>query len=535
MAATPLFLATDVGLAAASVATPTGPFVEIVAFKIGSAYGYSPSRSDTGLNGATLYSGVPISYQNIGDNTINIILQIPPEAGPFDFGEVGVYLPNDVMFGKAVFDTLQTKFSSLGTNLLSTYTFNCLIKLEQSTAIFQITTASGIPPAIWDVYAWSDVYPPGVSANPDTPAILIHELDVLNNSTLLHKANDDKWTLGTNYARYGERAVVSGTTSSVQFAQSQFPASPVNSVNNQFVLEFSDGFYRSVSSVVVAGSNYQFNLNPAPLLSLPTAGDIVMLHNNNGYSFTALTDVPLATQTIQGIAEFSHGLQIVSPGIIAVNGLNHDAPNTGRLLTSSDDLNTATLASGIYTVTGGQGYPGNYPPIGALPGVIHNSNTQSVSGNGSIVQTWYPTGTGGGDGSGTGGQPVYFRTLISAGSWSAWFPFTMPGKVGTGGTRTAIFSGLVQNYSYTNPHTSPGFYSFAISSLSSSGGNTSTNAIQGDLYINGLGITLLDDHSGNGSHADTVCCVAYPGESMYINTTTYFGYPCYLNVTETLI
>lgn len=136
------FIITDVGLAHASVATPTGPYVEIVGFKIGSGYGYTPLPADTGLTGTLLYEGDVFDYANIDAHTINIICKLPADAGPFDFGEIAIYLADGTMFAKAVYTTPQSKFTSLGTNVLSTYTFNCLLRLEQSVAVFNVGSST---------------------------------------------------------------------------------------------------------------------------------------------------------------------------------------------------------------------------------------------------------------------------------------------------------------------------------------------------------------------------------------------------------
>src|ERR1700688_1459289 len=164
MAGTPSFVVTNSGLAAASGATPTGPWISLVSFQVGAGYGYTPLPTHTGLDGALLFEGPPTSYQKVGGNTIDILCEIPPNAGPFQFGEIALFLPGNVMFAKAVFQTPHTKFSALGSNVVSSYELHCLLTLAQGTAIFQVSTT--VPITLLQVYNWSDVYPPSVSANP---------------------------------------------------------------------------------------------------------------------------------------------------------------------------------------------------------------------------------------------------------------------------------------------------------------------------------------------------------------------------------
>lgn len=146
MAASNLII-TNVGLATANAATPEGPWVHITGFRIGSAYGYDPAKIpfDTDLDGNLLYSGVPLSYTPMSDGSIVILVRIPAEAGPWEWGEIGLYNSADggvteTLFAKAVFDEPVMKYSSLGTNVASSSTFRCRLKLDQASAIFKVDT-----------------------------------------------------------------------------------------------------------------------------------------------------------------------------------------------------------------------------------------------------------------------------------------------------------------------------------------------------------------------------------------------------------
>lgn len=294
--ATPVLLVTNAGLAAASVATPQGPYIHITSFKIGSGYGYTPQPTDVDINGNLLYQGAPTAYQNVGNNTINIICTIPPDAGPWDFGEVGLFLDSGVMFAKAVFAKPQSKFSSLGTNVASAYVLNCLLKLQQSTAVFQISTIQG-PPQVLDIYQWSDVAPPALMASPLTPLLAVHELTANGDATILERANSSQWSVGSvSYRRYsGNRStkpydflfpVANSSNSWVEIAANVLHPGDLNISNRGFLLRTADGYFRSVNNVQVSGSNYRFNLNVSndgtynnfPLPNIPQIGSSVSLY-----------------------------------------------------------------------------------------------------------------------------------------------------------------------------------------------------------------------------------------------------------------
>lgn len=434
----------------ASVATPEGPWIHITSFEVGSAYGYDPQRTDAGLNGNLLFTGVPTSYEYIGNNTLNIICEIPVDAGPFQFGEVALYLDGGTMFAKGVFDEPQTKYSSLGTNVVSSYTFNCLLKLQQSVAVFQIDTINA-PPTVLDIYQWSDVYPPGVSANPDVPLYVVRELSPTGDSSLLQNSSDSFWTLGTTYFQVNNAAAVANSSTTwVEFSAFLFSAAALASVNRQWVLETPDGFFRSVSGVVTSGANYRFNLNVSndgtynniPLLNAPPVGSNCRLYSSTQTGLSiyysqiidpppATPSPPLATVGTPGLAYGGSGLMMPQPGVITAAGLLQGPPDggttagTGRRLTSADDLNNTALNSGLYvTSVGATGLPANWPAPG-WDGILQ------VVNYGTITQTYYPEGMGGASGTGVGGYPIYYRSYDNTQqAWSAWFPVSMPGKQG---------------------------------------------------------------------------------------------------------
>lgn len=274
---TPQLIITTAGMAAATVAKPTGPFIEIVSFKIGSAFGYMPTPSDTDINGELLFQGAPLTYKYVGDNTLDIVCRLPADSGPFQFGEVALFLPGDVMFAKAAFADLQIKYSSLGTNVLSTYTFNCLLKLAQAVAVFKISTVCK-PPDIWEVDFWSDVYPPMLSANPDIPSILVHELDANGNASLITRASDTQWSMAGNYKMVLQATVIGSSTTYVDFAQAEVVNVNPTTLSHEYVLATDDGYMRACSAVAYSGPNIRFTFTE-PLVDAPPVGSKVIVNS----------------------------------------------------------------------------------------------------------------------------------------------------------------------------------------------------------------------------------------------------------------
>lgn len=341
--ATPLLVTTKVGLAAASTATPTGPWIHITSFKIGSAYGYDPQKipDDTNLDGDILYTGTPSQYKNSGDGYIDIILRIPADAGPFEFGEVGIFNTDDAgeehLFAKAVFDTPQIKYSSLGTNVASSFTFHALIKLEQSIAVFKIDTI--LEHELIEVDKWSEVLLPYMTASPDSALMLVRELDTYGSSSLLHYSvpKEEKWTIGTNYYPIISSKVKNATANSIRIAAADVrPEYFVDVKNRKFVIEIGNRLdpYRSCSNLVLQGSDAVFTINPDSFNDFPKPNDPVTVYENRRTVLVASTtrlgevkvgenlkvdsagtlSVPIATNTTLGVVKAGEGIEISPSG-----------------------------------------------------------------------------------------------------------------------------------------------------------------------------------------------------------------------------
>lgn len=467
---TPLMLITNVGLAAASTALPQGPYIHIIKFEIGSAYGYTPDVNQTQLQGSILYGGdpnpanwaKPSDYVSIGNNTLNIILEIPPEAGPWEFGEVGIFAAdsngNPYLFAVAVFETPQTKFSSLGTNVVSSYQLNCLLKLQQSTAIFQIDS-SNQNPDVYDIYQWSDVYPPSLSANPDIPSYNVREVNSRGKGSMLLTTSDSTRTLvyGAyeeiwSYPDVGNFIVQAASANYIQVTKAQMGTARIDVLaganpNRAWLVQTQAGFWRSVSSVVASGNNYQLNLNVTndgtysnyPLPVVPQIGEVVHIYTDYLEGRDILygqiinpPSIPLASPGTPGLAYGDSGTYMPGGGKIEVFGmLQNPSTNSGRQLTAADNLNNIGLASGVYWVGGSNGYPANVPFNLQANIYQHNIGDGLTAANGSdITQIWYPWNQAGGALSGVGGLPPYWRQGYSNGAnWTNWMSFAVPGRL----------------------------------------------------------------------------------------------------------
>lgn len=240
---------TDAGLAAASIASPTGPWVNLVKFSVGSGSGYTPDKTTDKLQGTTLYENAITGYMNVPPKTLQLQCVLPPSAGPFEFGELAIWMPDGVLFCILVFPTLQIKTSSLTTNVASQFTFNVLINLSQGTAIFQIT--SELLERVQVLGKWSDVLPRSQMADQNALELIVTELDTYNNSSLLHLSSDSKWTLGTNYKRIASTSINNASLTTVDISSTLATADPIG--NGWVVQTDQSGFAFELNGITVAG------------------------------------------------------------------------------------------------------------------------------------------------------------------------------------------------------------------------------------------------------------------------------------------
>lgn len=190
------FKVTDAGTALSADAAAHGIKVTLSSFKLGAGVGYVPDGTDTGLRGATLFTGSITSFSTSPDGALIATLVLNPDIGPFAFGEIGIYTDTGVLFASAALPNLQYKYSSLSSSVNSSIRLNCYLKVAQGPAIFQLPGAVGAE--FYYVNTWAQVVPRASLANPDTIGLIVTELASGGiQPMLLYSATDPTgWTLG---------------------------------------------------------------------------------------------------------------------------------------------------------------------------------------------------------------------------------------------------------------------------------------------------------------------------------------------------
>jgi len=110
---------TNVGITAINNASTGGPRINVTQFRVGSAFGYTPTTNMTTLQGTSLYTGPITNYTVLPGDMVEYECILDQAVGPFNFGEIGLYLDTGELFSLTSLTQLRFKSAqNLGTNEL---------------------------------------------------------------------------------------------------------------------------------------------------------------------------------------------------------------------------------------------------------------------------------------------------------------------------------------------------------------------------------------------------------------------------------
>jgi hypothetical protein len=268
------FVITSVGNAAASAASPTGPWVNIVEFRIGTDYATPADVFDTDLKGGTLYSAPPSSYSRLDTDTIGIRCELPANVGPFEFGEIGLYMPDGVLFARASFGKPQQKLVGTVAGIPNTWRFTAVLKFTQAPALFMINTSS--QNQLLEVADFSLLSAP--SLMPGSPnAAIVHEPTPWGESPMLWKSNSNRWSIG-KHSLLTIDTITESTTTTIRSAAFSTLGS---ALTRQYLIQFQNGDIRAVLGFI--GDEAQLSY---PTVERPV-GEAIEIFKADSPSFSA--------------------------------------------------------------------------------------------------------------------------------------------------------------------------------------------------------------------------------------------------------
>ena len=191
------FVVTDAGLSAAQRARANGYQISLTQFKVGSAYNYNPSSSDTSLHGTELHTGGISGFAIIDPNTVQYTCIMDQDVGTFSYGEIGLYLEDGTLFALAAQPRVTEKLRGGPSSAGNKVAIEAQLKLTQAEAIFNFDVLQLANAKLLELKSVAQLKPPVIS---DTNAYLTHSRDGANSTIMAYKSDDFEWSF-PNYRR----------------------------------------------------------------------------------------------------------------------------------------------------------------------------------------------------------------------------------------------------------------------------------------------------------------------------------------------
>lgn len=296
MAVLPYFKITQAGLDAIN-GVPGGPELKIGAFRIGSAHGYEPDVTDTALRGIVLYEGTPVAMNRLPLGMLDIIVQLPAEVGPFNFGEVGLYLTDGTLFALAAYQNLQEKHNQLVNGIGNIWVIHCLLEFTAVPITFSLENKSGL--LMMEVEHTGQVTGPILMLN-NPNNMIIHEETHNSSMIVVLRDNDYRW-FPSGYEIYAEVTI----SASDPFSVSAAIFTTITSYNpRSFLVQDPYGNLRVIDSISGSTATYTYEgrtLDPgdkiliySPLSNVnvaPPSASWLHVVNYNGFDGNVTADL----------------------------------------------------------------------------------------------------------------------------------------------------------------------------------------------------------------------------------------------------
>lgn len=268
------FLVTNAGMTDMLKAQEMGLKLKITKFTLGDSFGYHPSATDVAMHGNKIYEGEPQRERYLTESTKLIVLQVPPEAGPFTFGEVALWTETNTLFALCTFANPIEKFSSLETDVSSMVTFNLILTIDNGVAHITIDYEEN-PQNVNEIETtdrWALVNSPNsMLFTPITQELVVSESSANGNTTLLVRDYEkDRWNVASEYEYIGVVTPTASTDTSITIDQSLLKSRFLNTTEPKYyLLQFDGNTFRQVTTARLEGSEIKLSWTEPVALKSP--------------------------------------------------------------------------------------------------------------------------------------------------------------------------------------------------------------------------------------------------------------------------
>ncbi|QDH83713.1 tail fiber protein [Achromobacter phage Motura] len=338
----------------AALAAGTGPIL-LTSFTLGSASGYIPQPTDTNIHGTAIYSGVPSSPIEVDPNTIKYSMYLDYNLGPFDFGEVGLYMQNGDLFALGAADVPIHKEPIAGT-LGNSIQIDAYLSMTDSNYTMWFDTQDTANPWRMGVFGSVDRLPRSKDATPN--AYIISGASSGQSAFIAYTDRNGLWNFDAYQYSTGttEYTITAVTPTSVTIDISQYSPDVAVGYFGQRILQFTTGqaysFCRYVQSIGTSPTTATLTF-ATPMALLPIVGDKFRLFSRNPNSNSNL-ELPIATTTELGAIIVGDGLAVDATGLTSVDTATIPG---GVVISVNDkqgvvDLTAADIPGTVRTVNG---------------------------------------------------------------------------------------------------------------------------------------------------------------------------------------
>lgn len=246
---------TDIGTNAAIAVMEGGYKLSVATFKLGDAFGYTPLQSDTALHGATVYTAAITEIIKTNPKEVTFKVVLGSNVGPFNYGEIGLYLATGELFALVTLDTLRSKQATTGADKGDTFRINIPITLDNVLESIEFTEVSVVQTELAEVES-VNALPEANSAPANT--YLITNTHQKRRTVAVSAALNNKWYF-LDYNPLVEGVVTASTPGVVTFT---FNGNlPTMNLVGDYILQGSSGSLVSqavLALTMVANSDTQY-------------------------------------------------------------------------------------------------------------------------------------------------------------------------------------------------------------------------------------------------------------------------------------
>lgn len=307
---------TDAGVAALQ----GNALVSIPLAKIGDGYNYIPVPADTDIHGNEVWRTQPSDPMEASPNKVRWSVYMDRNVGPFEFGEVGLYLPNGDLFALFAADELIEKINIGGANLgnevnllifVSMVGDNYTIWLDLASTNNQLQVARVNSP---------DQLPQPKDAYPNI--YIMPGADDNQQSILAVTDRQGLWAFGGyDLADTMRGTIVGFDSNSITIDAAEFDEDMIPAFFGQLILQFTTGrlfgICRYIKTTNQIGTTWRLSFN-TPLVMTPDVGDSFFIQSRNPLTMES-GNLPIATRSTTGVVIPMQSLTLDSTGRIGVD------------------------------------------------------------------------------------------------------------------------------------------------------------------------------------------------------------------------